>query len=133
MTPDEFAAYLNDLGEELTDLQGTLSQVGSEIVTAMKVRVPVDTGRLKNSISYVVQDNTLSFQMMYYGPFQNYGVMGLAGPRVNPVPQFGVAQPSRPPFYAFQSREFGLSPQPFFDLEDIQAQVADALINIVER
>lgn len=133
MSPAEFDAFLSDLGQELTDLQGTLAQIGSEIVTAMKVRVPIDTGRLSNSISYVVNDNSLSFQMMYYGPFQNYGVMGLAGPRVNPVPQFGVEQPSRPPFYAFRSREFGFPPQPFFDLEDIQAQVADALVNIVER
>lgn len=127
MSPDEFADILGDLGEELSDTQARLAELGANIVSAMKLRVPVDTGALKNSIRYVMQGDDLSFEMLFYGPFQNYGVKGTAGPNVSPVP-FGVSpQPTNPPFYAFQSREFGFGPQRFFDLEEIQEAIAQAI------
>jgi len=133
MTVQEFDTYLSDLGQELTSLQDVLATIGAETVAQMKFNVPVDTGRLSNSIRYALADDSLSFEMLYYGPFQNYGVTGLAGPRVTPVPAYGVEQPSVPPFYAFKSRSFGFNPHPFFDIDRIQLDIADAIVNIIEE
>ena len=129
MTLEEFERQLSDLGDRIEDTPSALVQIGEQIVAAMRVRVPVDTGALRRSIGYTVTGDSLSFSMLYYGAFQNYGVKGLGGPLTNPVP-FGVnPQPSSPPFYAFRDRTFGISPQPFYDYEEITTQVLEAIQN----
>jgi len=133
MTLDEFQNALSDLGQSIEDTPSALVQIGERIVSQMRVRVPVDTGALQRSISYAVTGDSLEFSMLYYGAFQNYGVKGLAGPLTNPVP-FGVnPQPLRPPFYAFRDRSFGISPQPFYDYEEITNLVLEAIENNLEQ
>jgi hypothetical protein len=133
MTLEEFARQLDGIGQSIEETPSTLAQIGERLVNQMKLRVPVDTGALRNSISYQINGDDLSFSMLAYGQFQNYGVMGLLGPLANPVP-FGVEpQPSRPPFYSFESREFGLVPQPFYDVDDLLDQIMTALQNSVDN
>jgi hypothetical protein len=133
MTLEEFARQLDGIGQSIEETPSTLAQIGERLVNQMKLRVPVDTGALRNSISYQINGDDLSFSMLAYGSFQNYGVMGLLGPLGNPVP-FGVEpQPSRPPFYSFESREFGLVPQPFYDVDDLLDQIMTALQNSVDN
>lgn len=66
---------------EIKKLKILLEKYGSEVVNEMKSRVPVDTGALKNSINYRIEDNqdslTLIFQMLDYGNYQDKGVNGL--------------------------------------------------------
>jgi hypothetical protein len=127
MTLEEFAAQLEGIGQQREDTPNTLFALGERLVAQMKLRVPVDTGALRNSIRYQVEGNDLSFQMLEYGQFQNYGVKGLTGPFVNPVP-FGIEpQPSSPPFYSFKTRQWGLVPQPFYDIDDLTEQLLEAL------
>ena len=131
MTLEEFERQLSDLGQRIEDSPSALVQLGEEIVAQMRLRVPVDTGALRNSIRYAVEGNTLTFLMLPYGAFQNYGVKGAGGPNVNPVP-FGVnPQPSMPPFFEYRNRSFGINPQPFYDFEQISAQIVEALQNNV--
>ena len=133
MTVEEFTAKLDGLGQQLSDPQSILTEVGTEIVNAMKAGAPVDTGALKNSISYTINDDTLSINMIYYGSFQNYGVKGTETGSPNPV-QFGVSpRPSSEPFFAFKTRRFGLNPRSFFNMDTITNQVAQAFLNTAQQ
>ena len=50
LTIDQLTAELGQLGDELSDPQTMLAQLGDDIVQSMKANVPVDTGALKGSI-----------------------------------------------------------------------------------
>lgn len=133
MTLEEFAAQLEGIGQSLEQTPDTLTRLGDQIINQMRMRVPVDTGALRNSLGYIVQGDRLELSMLDYGQFQNYGVRGQAGPPTNPVP-FGVEpQPSSPPFYTFKTRSFGIRPQPFYDYDEITNQVVAALQNQIEE
>lgn len=127
MTVDDFIADLTALGEELSDPQSVLTEIGSELVSQMRADAPVDTGALRSSINYIVNGNTLEFSMLYYGFFQNYGVNGTQDSLGTPVPAFGVLQPTSPPYYAFRTRRFGLRPQPFFNMDNLTNQIANVI------
>ena len=75
-TVDEFIAQLEEFGQRAVDLSDILSQVGSEITTKIKADAPSDTGALKSSISFEVNQDSLTLEMLNYGVFQNYGVGG---------------------------------------------------------
>jgi len=97
----------------------------------MKRLAPVDTGALRNSITYTIQGDQMSINMLYYGAFQNYGVNGAGQFGANKV-EFGVQpRPSSEPFYAFKTRQFGLRAQPFFNMDTITNQIADAFADAV--
>ncbi len=134
MTPQELAAELGQIGEELSDPQSILTELGSEITESMKRNVPVDTGALKQSIRYVVNGNTIEFYMREYGFFQNYGVGGSASSPINlvSVPAFGVVQPSSPPYYRFSTRRFGLPSQTFFNYDNILNTITDGIASFTE-
>lgn len=140
MTIEEFERELAGLGTKITtDAQDILIDVLGEVTRDMARRAPVATGALQRSIGYVVNpDNTFAIQMLFYGPFQNYGVsgteqqLGLPVPaEVEPIP-FGTGNT-----YQFTRRRFGLPPQPFFDLEQIRDYVAtrveEELANRIEE
>ena len=129
MTLEEFSRQLEGIGQQIEGTPNTLVQLGERIVNSMKMRVPVDTGALRASLRYAVQGDELSFSMLEYGQFQNYGVRGQTGPFTNPVPRGVEPQPSNPPYYSFKERVFGLRPQPFYDLDEIQEQLLEALAN----
>ena len=56
MTVEEFTAKLDGLGQQLSDPQSILTEVGTEIVNAMKAGAPVDTGALKKSGKLLVNE-----------------------------------------------------------------------------
>lgn len=127
MTVDDFIADLTALGEELSRPQEILTELGTDIVESMRRQAPVDTGALRNSINYFINGNQLEFTMLYYGFFQNYGVNGTEQSTANPVPAFGVLEPTSPPYYAFRKRRFGLRPQTFFNMDTITEQIANTI------
>jgi len=129
MTLQEFERQLGAIGEQLEETPAALVQLGEQIVSRMKLAVPVDTGALRSSIRYAVTGTELQFSMLEYGAFQNFGVKGTGGPFVRPVPLGVEPQPANPPFYAFRTREFGLRPQPFYDVDQITDELMEALVN----
>ena len=128
MTVDELTYNLRALGQEMADTSSWLNKVGEEIVSSIKAVTPVDTGALKNSVSYIIKGDSLLINMLDYGVYQNYGVNGTESSEANPV-EFGVQpRPSSEPFFAFKTRRFGLRPRSFFNMDTITNQVAQAFL-----
>lgn len=139
-TVDEFIAQLEEFGQRAVDLSDILSQVGSEITTKIKADAPDDTGALKSSISFEVNQDSLTLEMLNYGVFQNYGV---GGTKSSPVTLkrveggiFGIPAGTR---FRFKSLtiggslpypvrksivERGLQAKSFFSIADITQEVA---------
>ena len=142
-TVDEFIAQLEEFGQRAVDLSDILSQVGSEITTKIKADAPDDTGALKSSISFEVNQDSLTLEMLNYGVFQNYGV---GGTKSSPVTLkrveggiFGIPAGTR---FRFKSLtiggslpypvrksivERGLQAKSFFSIADITQEVAERL------
>ena len=138
-TVDEFIAQLEEFGQRAVDLSDILSQVGSEITTKIKADAPSDTGALKSSISFEVNQDSLTLEMLNYGVFQNYGV---GGTKSSPVTLkrveggiFGIPAGTR---FRFKSLtiggslpypvrksivERGLQAKSFFSIADITQEV----------
>ena len=126
MTVDDYISDLSALGEELTDPQLMLTELGTGITEEMKRLAPVDTGALRNSIGYNINGNQITFDMLYYGMFQNYGVKGTEDSRGIPVP-FGLLPPRVGDTYSFRKRRFGLRNQTFFNYDTIIDTIATGL------
>jgi len=142
MTVDEMNARLSQFGQQATNLSDILTGIGGEITNDIKRQAPVDTGALRNSISFEVSMNSLELKMLNYGVFQNYGVKGTQndpGVKATPSGIFGV-----PTGYKFQFKsqtiggslpfpvrrsiaQRGLKPKNFFSLEDITNEVTERL------
>lgn len=142
-TVDEFIAQLEEFGQRAVDLSDILSQVGSEITTKIKADAPSDTGALKSSISFEVNQDSLTLEMLNYGVFQNYGV---GGTKSSPVTLkrveggiFGIPAGTR---FRFKSLtiggslpypvrrsivERGLQAKSFFSIADITQEVTQRL------
>jgi hypothetical protein len=136
-TVDEFIAQLEEFGQRAVDLSDILSQVGSEITTKIKADAPSDTGALKSSISFEVNQDSLTLEMLNYGVFQNYGVDGTKESRAKNIEPgwFGINETR----FKFKSMtiggslpypvrksivERGLKPKSFFSVADITQEVA---------
>ena len=93
MTVDDFISRLGNLGQEATNLSDILTSIGNDITRDMKQRAPVDTGALRSSIQFSVDENSLTLEMLNYGIFQNYGVDGTKESRARPVEAgiFGIS------------------------------------------
>lgn len=142
MTVDEFERALEGFGETLGNLSPVLFDLGGQIVDEMKRNVPIDTGNLKSSIKAVIDEDSLSFEMLAYGLFQNFGVKpdfktggtnkpfnsafgGITNPQEVP---FGVEpQPLSGNFYKYKTRAFGLPRRKFFDVDQIAEMIADGV------
>ena len=123
-TVSQFVNDLAQLGEALSDPQTLLAEIGDQVVVTMKQNVPVDTGRLKGSISWsFTGSNAIEFNMLEYGWYQNYGVLpnynqasyhkpflsdfgGITNPQ--PAPNFGMGS-------GYRNRAFGLPARKFYD------------------
>ena len=131
-----FFAALNAFGERLTNLDDILLAVGGEIVQELKLRAPVDEGELRNSIGAVVQNNSLSIEMLVYGLFQNYGVAGTDGDSrfgvVNPVPAGILPPPRQSDKYQFRERRYGIPAQSFFNYEELAQRIQTEITNRLE-
>ena len=124
MTVDDFMLDLSLLGEALSDPQELLAEIGDQVVQTMKMNVPIDTGALKSSISWSFNGvNSIEFNMLEYGLYQNYGVRpnynrqsyhkpfisdfgGITDPQ--PAPNFGMGS-------GYRNRAFGLPARKFYD------------------
>lgn len=133
---------LNGLGTQLDQIDLDLLEVGGHLVNKIKSfqDFPRDTGSLFNSVKSRVEKTgsitLLKIQQLYYGAFQNYGVVGTQLDRARPVP-FGVEpRPRVEPKYSFQMndspvggdlpygvrlsiRRKGLRARGYFDLNDL--------------
>ena len=147
MTVDEFENALQDFGEQMNNLSPILTQIGGDIVRNLKENpnLPVDTGKLRNSIKAVIENDSLSIEMLYYGVFQNYGVDGLQNAPASNVPTYGVIQPTAGRRFGFVANDgqmiggdlafgarkeiykMGLKPQRFFDVDIISQAIADGV------
>ena len=139
MTVDELTFELSQLGEALSNPQELLSELGDDIVQRMKANVPVDTGRLRNSIRWSFAGDGLVISMLDYGEYQNYGVL----PMMNPNPakhkaftnEFGTYKnpiPNPAGIYGrYSNRQFGLPSRQFYDelqiTESIGIEFLDSL------
>ena len=143
MTVEQFISALDDLGEAIeTGFNGELLDIGNMIASEIRGRAPVDEGDLRNSIYAVFEDNALKIRMFDYGMFQNYGVRGVDGGNAVEV-QFGVTpRPAKEPFYQFKDRQnpdkqynyerYGISPQNFFDVNEIADRIALDIVTQIE-
>ncbi len=144
MTVEEFERSLQNFGEQLQDVSPILLNIGGRIVDEIKAGAPVDKGSLRDSIKAVIEEDSLTIAMLYYGMFQNYGVDGLENAPAREVPSFGVPQPSAGSRYGFSGNfemiggdlsygarktiyKMGLRPQSFFDLDAISQAIADGV------
>ena len=142
MTVDEMNARLSQFGQQATDLSDILATIGSDITAQVKRAAPVKSGDLQRSISFSVTMNTLEMEMLNYGVYQNYGVIGTEndpGAISTPDGIFGVAANYRFRFKSqtiggslpFQVRKSiaqkGLKPKQFFNLRDITDEVTERL------
>jgi hypothetical protein len=149
MTVDQFANMLEGLGDQLSNLDSDLLEVGGRIVNELKGQAPYNTGQLSNSIQAVVQDNSLAIEMLAYGIFQNYGVDGMSRQIADEVPQFGVLQPRTGRRFGFSGDyemiggdlpipvrkkiyQLGLRPQRWFDLEELSDEIAIEIANRID-
>lgn len=124
---NEFENMLSEFGETLNNIDFMLLNVSGPIVDEMRSKSPIKTGALKSSITSIVSKNKLTFNMLVYGAFQNYGVKGTEDNKAKKV-QFGVEpRPLNEPFYAFKTRRFGLKSRDFFNIDEITDKVADYL------
>ena len=144
MTVDEFESALGDFGETMQNLSPILTQIGGRLVDQIRQDAPTDSGALRNSIKAVIEQDSMSIEMLYYGIFQNYGVDGMQNAPAREVPSYGVLQPTAGSRFGFsgdfemiggglsfgarkQIYKMGLKPQPFFNVDVIAAAVADGV------
>ena len=144
MTVDEFESALGDFGETMQNLSPILTQIGGRLVDQIKADAPVNSGALRQSIKAVIEQDSLSIEMLYYGIFQNYGVDGMQNAPAREVPSYGVLQPTAGSRFGFsgnydmiggdlsfgarkQIYKMGLKPQRFFDVDVISQAIADGV------
>jgi hypothetical protein len=148
MTVEDFMRDLNGLGTRVGRMELHLLEVSAEIINDMISEAPIDTGDLRDSMKRYIENHRLRFTMLYYGPFQNYGVVGSKTNQSVKDVQFGVLpRPASDNKYRFKDdpfpvggdlpfgarltiRRFGLKPQEFFDVVDIKNKIA---VGIQER
>ena len=134
LTQAELIAQLTQLGEDLSNPQDLLSEFASDITEEMKRLAPVDNGDLRNSIGYQIEGTNITFRMLQYGYYQNYGVLPnqftnnpkpfAGGPLRRPwaEPAFGVEMGG-----GYRDRAFGMKARPFYSLEAINNQIIDGI------
>ena len=140
MTVSELMSDLAQLGEALSSPQELLAELGDGIVTRMKTQVPVDSHDLRNSIEWkFTAENAITFSMLEYGVFLNYGVTGSEGmnPNGNPKPftnDFGgLRAPYPAPEFGMgsgyqQPRRFGMMARKFYDELQIQEYIGEQFL-----
>lgn len=141
MTVDDFVARLSAFGESVNDLTQVLQEFGDEVTTEIKAKAPIDTGALRSSIQASATPSQLRLEMLDYGLFQNYGVVGTEsdpGAKVS-EPQWGTYGNKKYQFGAkmiggnlpFGARvkiaRQGLKPKNFFSVMTLARDLADRI------
>ena len=132
----DFFAELDNLTRNIEDMDSTLLAIAGRLVSEMKADAPVDIGNLRDSIQATVENNTLSFQMLVYGLFQNYGVAGTEGDSrfgvVDEVPAGVLPPPLRGSKYQYKERAYGIPAQRFLDIEYLATQIQQEIVERIE-
>jgi hypothetical protein len=146
---DDLINDLSNFGSEVQDLSLDLAQIGADIEAGIRSRAPVKTGALAQSIRVFVTQDSLAFEMLDYGVFQNYGVKGVdntASPLLTPeegISFGGIAATSR---FSFGTGNFskggrpwgayysGIGAQSFFSIDAMAQDVADTIgTNLIDN
>jgi len=122
---DEFVAQLERFGQQARDIASILQTIGNEEVEKIKRDygrngLKRDTGALYNSIEATVNESTLTFSMLAYGAYNNYGV--LPPPSYKNGGDAPFATPSGKQF-RYTKRDFGLPSRQFYDETDIKKRM----------
>ena len=126
MTVDQFSAQLDAFGEEALDLTSILNDIARDITNEIRAKAPVDTSKLKGSIRSQIDQNGFEITMLPYGAFQNYGVSGTQDSFGTKVPkELFSPRPSSGDTYKFGVRTVGLKRQEFFNMDEIQEEIAE--------
>ena len=130
ITLAELLDELGELGEELSNPQEILTELGSDLTEQMRIDAPVSPGggALRDSIGYTVNGNEIQFRMLYYGFFQNYGVSGTDDSFGTEVPS-DLLPPTNGKFYKFGTRRFGLRRQEFFNYDRGPQSITQTIID----
>ena len=92
LTPDQIAAALNDIGEEIpTSINTAINNAAQVLMNEIKnnPNFPVNTGALRDSLNIrAIDGQYFGITMADYGFYQNYGVKGTS----NETTQFGVPE-----------------------------------------
>lgn len=148
-TVEDLLKDIEKIGEKLTNLPFELLETGLEILPSIVTAAPQDTGSLKRSLNFYIEGDYLKFKMIYYAPFQNYGVLGTKVQRTAfPVPLSIPLQPRVGNIYSFDPNkkvisaesglpfgvrmsinQRGLLPKPFFDIDDLRDKMINELRN----
>ena len=114
--------------DEIESLDQLISNLATKIVTDIRANAPVDTGDLKKSIKLNLDRYGFRIEMLNYGAFQNYGVNSGRGAKPADPVEFGInLPPTSQPFYAFKGGKFGIQPQRFFSIADIEEQLTQLI------
>lgn len=95
MTVEQFEQQLEGYGQRLSDFDGLLQAEFSRLVDEIRALAPVSTGPtsgdLRSSIKLTGDRFNFQIQMLGYGVFQNYGVLGTKSSRIPVnVPEAGL-------------------------------------------
>ena len=144
---ENFNAFQDTAGEFTGSLDRELSSLATSIVDQMRRDAPVarqNGGALRNSIKINIDRNKFIIDMLKYGPYQNYGVLGaaLGGPTKDVVEdemtgrkhqfgtQFEMIGGSLPFGARVNIHRFGINRQPFYNVEDIVEQMVETILQI---
>ena len=137
LTLNEFIASIGELRDELNDPGDFLTEYASTKVEEMKRLAPISVGggALRNSIGYQIEGTNITFRMLQYGFYQNYGVIPnrftsnpkpfAGGPLRRPwaEPEFGI-----PMGGGYQEpRQFGMMARQFFSLQEINEEITTSI------
>lgn len=119
------------------NINKALIALGDEIIKNMKEDVPVDTGRLRNSISYVVKNNILYISMENYGQAVNDGTKPHMPP-VKSLDTWAKKKGLNPWAVATNIKKYGTDPHPFMnELDNFEDKYAkmfeDGAYNEIEN
>jgi len=94
MTVEQFAQRVENYGQELSNFDGLLQAEFSRLVDEIRALAPVaaeNGGALRSSIKLTGDRFNFQIQMLGYGVFQNYGVLGTKSSRIPVnVPEAGL-------------------------------------------
>ena len=152
LTPDQIAAALEDIGENIpVSLDTAINNAAQILMNEIKndPNFPVDTGALRDSLKIrAIDGQYFGISMADYGFYQNYGVKGTS----NASTQFGVPEtvsaflpPREGDTYSFNPKfkmiggdlpfgvrvsihKKGLNGKQFFDIDNLVDRMAE-LIN----
>jgi hypothetical protein len=141
MTFQEFSKKMDNLAELLD--QGISDAANVELqsyIVQMKNAAPKKSGDLKDSIKGGIRDQyTLYIQMLNYGFFQNYGVIGGnnklgKGPGKNPIPvdedlrTIAGIKPTSGEYYKFGiKRPVGIKSRGFFEMAAVYNAISTGI------